>query len=99
MKLSARLKDWREKAGFTQQAAAKHLGVTLRTLENWEQGFSEPRGLSAEALRHKLGWSGGRSYTPGDLVILASGEMVKIIAVTSASKRLDKKKPRAKSTR
>ena len=32
------LKDWRAQYRFTQAAAARALGRTLRTFQNWEQG-------------------------------------------------------------
>lgn len=54
MKLSEELKAWRETAGLKQDEAAKVLGITLRTLENWEQGFSEPRGLAKTAIQVEL---------------------------------------------
>jgi transcriptional regulator with XRE-family HTH domain len=39
------LKRSREAAGFTQASFAKRMGVSLRTMQNWEQGHREP-GLS-----------------------------------------------------
>jgi transcriptional regulator with XRE-family HTH domain len=44
------LKRWREAKGFTQQDAAKHLGVSLRTLQNWEIARNMPRGFGLKAL-------------------------------------------------
>lgn len=39
----AELKEWRLKRGWTQEQAADRLGVTLRTVENWEQGYRPMR--------------------------------------------------------
>jgi len=44
------LKRWREAKGFTQQDAAKHLGVSLRTLQNWEIARNMPRGFGLKAI-------------------------------------------------
>ena len=33
----------REQAGLSQEALAKHLGVRLNTLKDWEEDLSEPR--------------------------------------------------------
>ena len=44
------LKRWREAKGFTQQDAAKHLDVSLRTLQNWEIARNMPRGFGLKAL-------------------------------------------------
>ena len=33
----------RERAGFTQKAAAKALGVSCQTYQNWEYGKLDPR--------------------------------------------------------
>lgn len=48
------LKAWRARAGLSQPDAAAHLGITRRTLENWEQGVNAPRGLARSALLEKL---------------------------------------------
>ena len=44
------LKNWRERKSFTQFDAAKHLGVSLRTLQNWEIARNMPRGFGLNAL-------------------------------------------------
>ncbi|MBE2180200.1 MAG: helix-turn-helix transcriptional regulator [Chthoniobacterales bacterium] len=44
------LKDWRERKGFTQAEAAKHLGISVRTLQNWEIARNMPRGYGLAAL-------------------------------------------------
>ena len=37
------LRDWRRKRGWTQAQAARYLGVSQRTIENWEQGYRPMR--------------------------------------------------------
>ena len=54
MKLKTELKQFRKRTGLSQPAAAKHLGVPVQTLRDWEQGACEPRPLAAEALRARL---------------------------------------------
>ena len=34
--------NWRANHGLTQKEAAKLLGVSVRTVENWEQGRNPP---------------------------------------------------------
>jgi DNA-binding transcriptional regulator YiaG len=36
-------KEWRRSVGLSQAEAAKVFGVSLRSIENWEQGVSSPR--------------------------------------------------------
>ena len=38
-----RIKALRKRKGLSQQAAAKLIGVVLRTWQNWEQGVIIPR--------------------------------------------------------
>lgn len=52
--LPAKLRRWRKVRGLSQGQAAPLLGITRRTLENWEQGINAPRGLALEALHTKL---------------------------------------------
>ena len=44
MELGIQLKNARQKAGITQAQAAQQWGVTLRALQQWEQGHRLPRG-------------------------------------------------------
>lgn len=44
------LKAWRERKGFTQADAAKKLGLSVRTLQNWEIERNMPRGFGLTAL-------------------------------------------------
>ncbi len=45
-----KLKAWRDRKGFTQTEAAKHLGISVRTLQNWEIERNMPRGYGLVAL-------------------------------------------------
>ena len=44
------LQEWREHKSFSQRDAAEHLGISKRTLENWEQERATPRGYAVVAL-------------------------------------------------
>lgn len=44
------LQDWRESNGYTQQEAADKLGVSRRSLENWEQKRAMPQGFGLQAM-------------------------------------------------
>jgi len=39
------LRRWREMRGWTREEAAEKLGVSARTLENWELGVRTPPAL------------------------------------------------------
>jgi len=52
--LSARLRAWREKNNFSQSEAALRLQISTRTLQEWEQGRAEPRGLASAAIRKAI---------------------------------------------
>ena len=41
---------WREKNNYTQQDAADQLGVSRRSLENWEQERAMPQGFGLKAI-------------------------------------------------
>lgn len=41
--LPAALRGWRTRLRWTQARAAEHMGCSLRTYENWEQGYKAPR--------------------------------------------------------
>jgi transcriptional regulator with XRE-family HTH domain len=42
--------EWRKRKGFTQAEAAKRLGMSVRTLQNWEIARNMPRGFGLSAL-------------------------------------------------
>ena len=44
------LVTWREQNDFTQQEAADQLGVSRRSLENWEQERAMPQGFGLSAM-------------------------------------------------
>jgi DNA-binding transcriptional regulator YiaG len=46
----AAVKRLRKRLGLTQEAFARRLGVSVVTVNRWEQGHVEPRGLSVDAL-------------------------------------------------
>jgi putative transcriptional regulator len=48
--IPAQLRAWRERHGLSQSAAAQRLGLTLDTLQNWEQSRNQPRGLARASL-------------------------------------------------
>jgi DNA-binding transcriptional regulator YiaG len=58
MKIAEQLQQWRGVTGkgngkrgkISRPEAAKILGISWRTLETWEQGLREPRGLSRSLL-------------------------------------------------
>ena len=49
-KFAKLLKDYRVRRKFTQEDAAKHLGISVRTLQNWEIARNMPRGFGLRAL-------------------------------------------------
>ena len=52
--ISQQLKAWRTAKNLTQRQAAEHLGVSCRTLQEWEQAHRQPRGLALKALQESL---------------------------------------------
>lgn len=53
-KLSAGLKRWRKLKGLTQKAAAKRLGLSYRTFQNWELEVRIPSAVAQEAVMARL---------------------------------------------
>ena len=53
-KFARALKAWRGVQGFSQRDAAEFLGISKRTLENWEQERATPRGYAVVALMKLL---------------------------------------------
>ncbi len=49
-KFARALQAWRERKCFSQRDAAVFLGISKRTLENWEQERATPRGYALVAL-------------------------------------------------
>ena len=52
------LQDWRNANGYTQQEAADKLGVSRRSLENWEQERAMPQGFGFAMMLKVIGASG-----------------------------------------
>lgn len=50
MTLPEQLKNWRTTKGYSQAQAAKKLGISVRTLQQWEQGARKPQGLALVTL-------------------------------------------------
>jgi putative transcriptional regulator len=58
---NCRTRDWpaelralRARLGLSQAGLAGHLGISKRTLQEWEQGRRTPRGLAAAFLEREL---------------------------------------------
>ena len=49
-KFAKTLVAWREQNDYTQQEAADRLGVSRRSLENWEQERAMPQGFGLKAM-------------------------------------------------
>lgn len=49
-KFARMLQDWRLRKDFSQRDAADALGISKRTLENWEQARATPRGYAIQML-------------------------------------------------
>jgi putative transcriptional regulator len=49
------VKEYREEAGYSQEALARELGVSRQTVANIERGVSQPRVLLAIAIGALLG--------------------------------------------
>jgi DNA-binding transcriptional regulator YiaG len=48
--LADRLYEWRKKNDLSQGEAALKLKISMRTLQEWEQGRAQPRGLALTAI-------------------------------------------------
>jgi DNA-binding transcriptional regulator YiaG len=58
--LPALIVRWRLQRNLTQADAARHLGVPIGSIRNWEQGRTTPKGLALigllACLDHEPGW-------------------------------------------
>jgi len=52
--IADRIKAKREQAGLSQSQAARAWGFSKQTLQSWEQGRREPRGLYLQAVERIL---------------------------------------------
>lgn len=50
---SVTLKAWRKRRKISQQAASVLIGVSISTLQKWEQGELNPGGFAREVIRSK----------------------------------------------
>ena len=48
------VKDARERLGFSQAELAQVVGVTARTIQNWEAGISQPRPKQIDTINKLL---------------------------------------------
>jgi transcriptional regulator with XRE-family HTH domain len=55
MTFGARLKQARERAGLSQAELARRSGLSVRNVQNWEQGHREPLAGRLLALARALG--------------------------------------------
>jgi len=49
-KFARLLREWRERKGYSQRDASDALGISKRTIENWEQERATPRGYAIQML-------------------------------------------------
>jgi len=59
------VREYRLRAGFTQEQLARELGVSRQTVVNIERGLNEPRVLLAIALGALLGAAVGELFRKG----------------------------------
>jgi len=52
--LRDRLYEWRKTKDLSQSEAALKLNISARTLQEWEQGRAQPRGLALSAVNQLL---------------------------------------------
>ena len=52
--LGERLYEWRRKNDLSQTEAALKLQISARTLQEWEQGRAQPRGLALSAINQRI---------------------------------------------
>jgi transcriptional regulator with XRE-family HTH domain len=60
MGFGAMLKEARERAGLSQVALAERTGLSLRSIQNWEQGHRTPRVSVVVTLARAVGVSAER---------------------------------------
>ncbi len=58
----SRVKEYRERKGWSQEALARQLGVSRQTVVNMERGANEPKVLLAIALGALLGVAVGELF-------------------------------------
>lgn len=50
----ASIKELREKANLTQKEFSNLTGIPIRTIQNWEQGISEPPAWAIELIEKRI---------------------------------------------
>ena len=60
-KFARMLQEWRDRKGYSQRDAANALGISKRTLENWEQERATPRGYAIQMLLKLISLPQGKS--------------------------------------
>jgi DNA-binding transcriptional regulator YiaG len=55
---------WRAQNNYTQQEAADRLGVSRRSLENWEQERAMPQGFGLAAMLKIIGGTASAKVKP-----------------------------------
>ena len=63
---ATRLRDVRLAQGLTQEGLARQVDVTLRTVQRWEDGESDPQGAPLLSLCRALGVDAESLYGPAD---------------------------------
>lgn len=54
MSAAERIKELREQTGLTQKAFSEHLGIPLRTIEDWEAGRRTPPDYIPRLIEYQL---------------------------------------------
>jgi DNA-binding transcriptional regulator YiaG len=52
--LPEQLRAWRDRNKLSQSLGASRLKVSVRTLQNWEQGHRAPQGFALQHLRENI---------------------------------------------
>ena len=52
--LADKIKDCRDRKGWSQENLARHIGVSLHTVQRWETGKTIPSPLAMEKLQEVL---------------------------------------------
>jgi len=81
MSFGVRLRELREKCGLSQSGLAERVGISIDSIQNWEQGRTRPRIEALAKLARALG-------VTVDEVLQESGGRTE-----SAEKRSRKRKP------
>ncbi len=56
--LARLLREWRDRNEYSQRGASDALGISKRTLENWEQERAMPQGFALQALLRVMATKG-----------------------------------------